>query len=68
MRPDDGAVDHEIPFVAVCRLRLEHPLPDTGMAPAAETPVYRQFDPVFMTFLSCNREGRAAGGWHLAIS
>jgi len=34
MGADDCAVDHQILVVAVCRQRLEHPLPYAGVTPA----------------------------------
>lgn len=40
MGANDGAVDHQILVVPIRRQRLEHPLPDTGMAPAVKAPVY----------------------------
>jgi hypothetical protein len=36
MGANDRAVDHQVLVVTVSRQRLEHPLPDAGMAPAAE--------------------------------
>ncbi len=38
---NDRAVDHQILVVPVRRQRLEHPLPDAGMAPATEASVHR---------------------------
>lgn len=39
VRPDDGAVDHQIPVVAVLRQGLEDALPHPGLAPTAEATV-----------------------------
>jgi hypothetical protein len=36
MGPHDGAVDHQVLIVAIGRQRVENPLPDAGIAPAAE--------------------------------
>ena len=41
MGANDGAVDHQILVVAIGGQRLEHPLPNPGVTPAAEATVYR---------------------------
>ena len=41
MRPDNGAVCHQIWVVAALERGLEHPLPDPVMAPAAEAAMDR---------------------------
>ncbi len=37
----DGAVNHQILIVSICRQCLEDPFPHAGMAPATKTAVHR---------------------------
>src|SRR3546814_950757 len=38
--PHDGAIDHQVFVVPVPGQRLEHPVPDPALCPAAEAPVH----------------------------